>query len=143
MEGVESQPVTYMICTAPASMPSLLQIPLELIADILAQLDLLSLLSASRVCRQLAAICRDPLLNPWRSRIEQVLKDEAPDDEFKLLQNLSCLQCIPRRNWFLLLTVASPEFLLFNDVPLLNDDIYEEAFKTRFLPSWAKWYSFC
>lgn len=119
----------------------LLNLPAELIADIISNLDLLSLRNVSYTCNQLRTICADEVLNPWHARLLTVLKHEEPEEEFKFVQHLSCYPCIPRRNWLYILTTASPDFILFNDIPYLPDSTWEEAFKTRFLPSWAKWYA--
>ncbi|CAG8475193.1 1970_t:CDS:2 [Acaulospora colombiana] len=90
---------------------SLLTLPAEIIADIFSFLDLTSLLSASR----------------------------PEGQEYRLLQNLSCISCIPRRNWLHILTLGPPSLILYNDIPWLPDDLWGEAFMIRFLPSWTKW----
>ncbi|PVG03624.1 hypothetical protein CPB86DRAFT_378138 [Serendipita vermifera] len=122
-----------------AMQASLLTLPTEIIADIFSLLDLTSLLSASRVCKAFASICADPSLNPWSYRFRIVLRNKPEEQEYRLLQNLSCISGIPRRNWVHILALAPPSLILFNDTPWLPDDLWREAFMIRFLPSWTKW----
>jgi len=116
-------------------------LPLEIISDILAFLDLVSLLQASQTSKLLAAVCRDEHLNPWTSRLKTVLRDQEAvnEGEQELLNHLGCYSSIPRQNWLLILSLASPEKLLFNDIPWLPDELWHRAFMMRFLPSWTRW----
>lgn len=114
---------------------SLDTLPVELIASILAGLDIPSLRCASEVCAHLRAVTSDSLLNPWRQPILRTLMQQSLGD----LKTLSVLSTVPRHNWIEILCYASPEFLLFEaTLPNLSDDQYQTAFLRRFLPSWSK-----
>jgi hypothetical protein len=124
----------------PSPMATLTKLPQELIADILAFLDLYTLLQISQTSRFFAAICRDGFLNPWRDPLRVVLRRQpTSEDEQQLLMHLGCYSSIPRQNWLHILSLVPPEFVLFNDIPWLPDEIWHQAFMIRFLPSWARW----
>ncbi|KAF9511575.1 hypothetical protein BS47DRAFT_1486766 [Hydnum rufescens UP504] len=114
---------------------SLETLPVELIAAILSQLDIISLKNVSTVSSRLRAVASDPLLNPWRAPILHELSLRIPDG----LRSISVLSSVPRHNWLEILCYASPDFLLFQaTLPNLTESQYEEAFRRRFLPSWTK-----
>ncbi|KAG8802914.1 hypothetical protein FRC17_006316, partial [Serendipita sp. 399] len=114
-------------------------LPPELLTSIFEYLDLKSLIHVSGVCKHFKTVCSDPVLNPWRGQIEQVLRMRAPPEQFQVLRHLGWYSAVPKENWLYILTVASPDFILFNDVPPLPEAYWEYAFKHRFLPSWIKW----
>jgi len=118
-----------------ATFLSLETLPVELIASVFAELDILSLRRASETCARLRAVASDALLNPWRSPILRALAQHSPVE----LKHISVLSTIPRQNWIDILCYASPEFLLFDaTLPNLSEEQYKIAFRKRFLPSWAK-----
>ena len=118
-----------------ATFVSLETLPVELIASVFAELDILSLRRASETCARLRAVASDALLNPWRSPILRALAQRSPVE----LKHISVLSTIPRQNWIDILCYASPEFLLFDaTLPNLSEEQYKTAFRKRFLPSWAK-----
>ncbi|KAK7060391.1 hypothetical protein VNI00_001156 [Paramarasmius palmivorus] len=112
-------------------------LPVEIIADILGELDLPSIVSVSHSSRHLNAITSDPSLNPWRRPILRALYlDEYHDS----LRNLSVRLTVPRQNWVDILTLASPQWILFEaTLPNLKASEWEESFYRRFLPGWRKW----
>ncbi|KAG8784101.1 hypothetical protein FRC15_003988 [Serendipita sp. 397] len=114
-------------------------LPPELLTSIFEYLDLQSLINISRVCKHFRTVCSDPVLNPWREQIEYVLRCKAPPQQFRLLQHLGWYTSVPKENWLHILAVASPEFILFSDIPPLAERYWEQAFQLRFLPSWVKW----
>lgn len=124
------------------------QLPLELIATILSYLELSSLIHVISVCKLLANVCKDPLLNPWRTPIQRALTNynlgAEDDDEWltndsRILEHLSCYFGIPKNNWIDILATAPASFILFHEIPWLPDQSWQEAFMRRFLPSWARW----
>ncbi|KAI0089061.1 hypothetical protein BDY19DRAFT_889736 [Irpex rosettiformis] len=115
-------------------------LPVELIAEILGELDLTSLILVSYLSRRLHAIASDPSLNPWRRPILRNLR--LPLDELyeTCLKTLSVRQTVPRHNWVEIISLARAEWLLFDaTLPRLNEWEWEECFKRRFLPGWQKW----
>lgn len=114
---------------------SLDNLPVELIASILSDLDIPALRNVSETCAYLRAIASDSLLNPWRRPILRALMQHS----LAPLKTLSVLSTVPRHNWLEILCYASPDFLLFEaTLPNLLDSQYEIAFRRRFLPSWSK-----
>ncbi|KAL1735886.1 hypothetical protein EV714DRAFT_267431 [Schizophyllum commune] len=112
-------------------------LPVELIADIMGELDLPSLIVMSQLSSRCLSIASDRQLNPWRRPILRALRASGYEDD---LRNLSVRQCVPRQNWIEILSLASPSFLLFEaNLPKLSADDWEECFRRRFLPSWTKW----
>ncbi|TRM68193.1 hypothetical protein BD626DRAFT_481040 [Schizophyllum amplum] len=112
-------------------------LPVELIADIMGELDLPSLIVASHLSTRCLSIASDRQLNPWRRPILRALHTLNYEDD---LRNLSVRQGVPRQNWIEILSLASPSFLLFEaNLPKLSADEWEECFRRRFLPSWSKW----
>lgn len=120
-------------------------LPVELIADILSELDLSSLITVSHLSRRLHAITSDSSLNPWRQPILRTLRTGSPHTSQTpsydpSLANLSVRLTVPRQNWVEILSIAKAEWLLFNaTLPNLPSKEWEEAFRRRFLPSWQKW----
>ena len=112
-------------------------LPVELIADILGELDLASLIKISQLSRRLHDIVSDPSLNPWRRPILRNLRSSTYE---LCLANLSVRWSVPRHNWIEILSLATPHFILFQvTLPNLASDQWQEAFKRRFLPGWQKW----
>ncbi|KAL1680750.1 hypothetical protein EV122DRAFT_207146 [Schizophyllum commune] len=112
-------------------------LPVELIADIMGELDLPSLIVMSQLSSRCLSIASDRQLNPWRRPILRALRASGYEDD---LRSLSVRQCVPRQNWIEILSLASPSFLLFEaNLPKLSADDWEECFRRRFLPSWTKW----
>lgn len=112
-------------------------LPVELIADILAELDLESLITLSYLSRRLHNIASDSSLNPWRRPILRTLRSGQYEDSLK---HLSVRSTVPRQNWVEILTLAFPSFILFDaTLPNLKVSDWEECFKRRFLPGWRKW----
>ncbi|EKM79873.1 hypothetical protein AGABI1DRAFT_106215 [Agaricus bisporus var. burnettii JB137-S8] len=112
-------------------------LPVELIADILAELSLADLIVAAYLSRRLHTVASDPALNPWR---KPILRNLCTHNYEPALANLSVRSIVPRHNWIDILTRARPSFLLFQaTLPNLKQSEWEEAFRRRFLPSWAKW----
>ncbi|KAF9443324.1 hypothetical protein P691DRAFT_738030 [Macrolepiota fuliginosa MF-IS2] len=112
-------------------------LPVELIADILGELDLDSLVSCSYLSRRLYLVASDPALNPWR---KPILRNLSTHNYEPALKHLSVRMTVPRHNWVDILSLARPSFLLFEaTLPNLKGSEWEECFKRRFLPSWKKW----
>ncbi|KAF9078122.1 hypothetical protein BDP27DRAFT_1310815 [Rhodocollybia butyracea] len=119
-------------------MSSFLTLPVELIADILSELDLESLITISYLSRRLNNIVSDPALNPWRQPIFRSLRSGKEESS---LRHLSVRKIVPRHNWIEILTLASPSFILLEaTLPNLKSEEWEECFNRRFLPGWRKWY---
>ncbi|KAK7676884.1 hypothetical protein QCA50_020140 [Cerrena zonata] len=119
-------------------------LPVELIADILGELDLSSLIKVSYLSRRLRAITSDSSLNPWRQPILRTLRDTSqstPSSAYDpSLANLSVRVTVPRQNWVEILSIAKAEWLLFSaTLPNLPSKDWQEAFRRRFLPGWQKW----
>ena len=114
-------------------------LPVELIADILGELDIASLVIVSYLSRRLQAIASDSSLNPWRRPILRALCKS--EDEYEPgLKHLSIRQTVPRQNWVEVLSLAKAEYLLFETtLPNLREAEWEECFRRRFLPGWTKW----
>ncbi|THH30697.1 hypothetical protein EUX98_g3509 [Antrodiella citrinella] len=115
-------------------------LPVELIADILGELDLATLIVVSYLSRRLHTISSDSSLNPWRRPIHRNLHD-APEKTYEpALKHLSVRHTVPRHNWLEILSVAKAEWLLYQaTLPNLKESEWEECFKRRFLPGWQKW----
>ena len=112
-------------------------LPVELIADILGELDLESLIVLSYLSRRLHDIASDSSLNPWRRPILRSLYSGQYKDSLK---HLSVRLTVPRQNWIEVLTLARPTFILFEaTLPNLKNSEWEECFSRRFLPGWRKW----
>ncbi|KAF5363744.1 hypothetical protein D9756_000194 [Leucocoprinus leucothites] len=111
--------------------------PVELIADILGELDLASLVTCSCLSRRLRCVASDPALNPWR---KPILRNLQSHNYEPALKHLSVRTAVPRHNWIDILSVARPPFLLFDaTLPNLKEPEWEECFLRRFLPGWRKW----
>jgi len=119
-------------------MPTTLEsLPVELITKILGDLDLDTLVKVSYLSRRLMHIASDTSLNPWRRPILQNLVSNGYEPSFR---HLSLRSVVPRSNWIDILTLAPPDFLLFEaSLPNLKDSEWEECFRRRFLPGWLKW----
>lgn len=112
-------------------------LPVELIADILSELDLDSLIRCSYLSKRLHLVASDPALNPWR---KPILRNLIAHNYEPALKHLSVRMTVPRHNWVEILSLAHPSFLLFEaTLPNLKESEWEECFKRRFLPSWRKW----
>lgn len=113
-------------------------LPVELIADILGELDLSSLVTVSYLSNRLRAISSEPSLNPWRRPILRTLYH--PDAEYDpALRHLSVRSTVPRNNFVEILSMARAHYLLFEaSLPHLKDSEWEECFRRRFLSSWTK-----
>ncbi|OAX44035.1 hypothetical protein K503DRAFT_579751 [Rhizopogon vinicolor AM-OR11-026] len=112
-------------------------LPVELIAKILGDLDLDTLVKVSYLSRRLRHITSDTSLNPWRQPILQNLASHSYEPSFR---HLSLRSVVPRSNWIDILTLAPPGFLLFQtSLPNLKATEWEECFRRRFLPGWLKW----
>ncbi|CAG7848441.1 SubName: Full=Uncharacterized protein {ECO:0000313/EMBL:CCA71228.1} [Serendipita indica DSM 11827] len=118
-------------------MALLASLPPELLVKIFEYLDLCSLVDVSAVCSSFRVVCRE--LNPWRAQIARVLRDQQPQTEYCILLHLSWYSAVSTQNWIHILVVASPEHILFHDIPPLPEDIWHAAFTQRFLPSWQRW----
>ncbi|KIK67791.1 hypothetical protein GYMLUDRAFT_1013857 [Collybiopsis luxurians FD-317 M1] len=119
-------------------MSTFLTLPVELIADILSELDLESLIKISYLSRRLYDIVSDPSLNPWRKPILRSLYSENGESALK---HLSVRRIVPRHNWIEILSLASPTFILHEaTLPNLKSEEWEECFYRRFLPGWRKWH---
>ncbi|KAL7282564.1 hypothetical protein ACG7TL_004035 [Trametes sanguinea] len=120
---------------------SLEALPVELVADILGELDIASLVIVSNLSRRLRAVASEPSLNPWRRPILRNLVDL--DSEYEpALKHLSVRQTVPRQNWVEILTLGKAEYLLFEmTLPNLKEAEWEECFRRRFLPGWVNWKS--
>jgi len=115
------------------------RLPVELVVDILALLDLSSLIIVSSLSRLLRQLCADPALNPWKSAIFRNLhSDDAVYED--ALRNLAVRSAVPRNNWVDVLSVARAEYLLYElTLPVLSEADWQLCFKKRFLPDWARW----
>ena len=112
-------------------------LPVDLIADILGELDLDSLITISILSKRLRNIVSDPSLNPWRRPILRVLRS---DNYESALKNLSVRSTVPRQNWIEILSLASSSFILYEaTLPNLTSEEWEECFNRRFLPGWRRW----
>ncbi|KAL1946489.1 hypothetical protein VTO73DRAFT_14593 [Trametes versicolor] len=114
-------------------------LPVELVADILGELDIASLITVSCLSRRLRAVASEPSLNPWRQPILRNLLD--PNEVYEpALKHLSVRQTVPRQNWVEILALGKAEYLLFGmTLPNLKEAEWEECFRRRFLPGWIKW----
>jgi hypothetical protein len=116
-------------------------LPDDLIAEILGELDLESLVKVSYLSRRLYLVASDPFLNPWRRSIARNLNHLTYEKELK---HLSVRTIVPRHNWIEILTVARPSYILYEaTLPNLKAIEWEECFSRRFLPSWKKWKKDC
>ncbi|CAE7195135.1 unnamed protein product [Rhizoctonia solani] len=139
-------------------------LPPELISLIFGLLDLLSLKNCSDSCRVLRAVCSNSLLNPWhhpvrraiyesfidhltksqrhpnRDVIEYPLDVALTDHESQTLAVLAALgafSCVPRSVIVDILALSPPRFLLYHSTrSTLPRELWEQAFRRRFLPSW-------
>ncbi|KII94993.1 hypothetical protein PLICRDRAFT_33820 [Plicaturopsis crispa FD-325 SS-3] len=120
---------------------SLESLPVELVADILGELDLESLIVMSYLSRRLHHIATDETLNPWRRPILHNLRSGTYE---RSLAQLSVRRTVPRHNFLEILSIARPAFLLFEaTLPNLDESYWEECFRRRFLPGWSRWKKDC
>ena len=113
------------------------RLPVELIADVLGELDLESLVKVAHLSKRLYAIASDSSLNPWRRPILRNLRSQCYEPSLK---NLSVYSVVPRQNWIEILALARSEFILYAaTLPNLKDIEWEECFNRRFLTGWRKW----
>ncbi|GJE84346.1 hypothetical protein PsYK624_004220 [Phanerochaete sordida] len=115
-------------------------LPVELIAEILGELDVQSLITVSYLSRRLYSVASDSSLNPWRRPILQNLL-RHPDAPYEpSLTHLSVRTTVPRQNWIEILSLGrAPWLLLEATLPHLKEAEWEECFRRRFLPGWQKW----
>jgi len=100
-------------------------------------LDLASLIVVSYLSRRLHTIASDRSLNPWRAPILRNLHNGAYEDSLK---HLCVRTTVPRQNWIEVMSMAHPQFLLFEATPPnMKEADWQECFKRRFLPGWEKW----
>ncbi|EIM85716.1 uncharacterized protein STEHIDRAFT_169568 [Stereum hirsutum FP-91666 SS1] len=112
-------------------------LPVELIAGIMEQLDLESLITLSYLSHRLHHIASDFSLNPWR---RPLLSNLLSGKYENCLKHLSVRSIVPRQNWVEILSMARSSFLLFDaTLPNMKEVEWEECFKRRFLPGWQKW----
>ncbi|CAE6460344.1 hypothetical protein ACGC1H_005990 [Rhizoctonia solani] len=142
----------------------LCDLPPELISSILGLLDLLSLRNCSETCRVLREVCSDSLLNPWHHPVRRAIYNsfvdhleesrrhsnqdfiEYPLDvaltnhESQTLATLAAFgtfSCVPRSVLVDILALSPPRFLLYHSTrSKLPRELWEQAFRRRFLPSW-------
>lgn len=113
------------------------RLPVDLIAEILGELDLDSLVKMAYVSKRFYSVASDPSLNPWRRPIMRMLHVHMYE---AALKHLSVRLTVPRRNWIEILALARPSFVLYDaTLPNLRSEEWEECFRRRFLPSWEKW----
>ncbi|GJJ07166.1 hypothetical protein Clacol_001366 [Clathrus columnatus] len=134
-------------------------LPVELVAEILSELDLSTLITVSCLSRRLRTILSDASLNPWRKPMlhgltyvppppsTSVTEDSSTNTSLKNLYpnidpalfNLSVRNMVPKQNWIEVFARAPPEWILYEStIPNLRDSEWEECFKRRFLPGWKK-----
>ncbi|KAJ7228426.1 hypothetical protein GGX14DRAFT_692450 [Mycena pura] len=111
-------------------------LPVELIAKIIGELDLDDVIRMSQLSRRLKLVASDAVLNVWRLPIMRTLRLNQYETALK---NLSVHMSVPRHNWVDILAMANAPYILFEStLPNLKEAEWEEAFKMRFLPSWAR-----
>ncbi|KAK2466051.1 hypothetical protein APHAL10511_001693 [Amanita phalloides] len=109
-------------------------LPAELLAAVLAELDIPDLITAAQLCTRIRAVSADTTLNPWRAPIVRALQTGRHPDA---LQHLSAHSTVPTHNWVDILALARPAFILFHlSLPRLSADHWRTALARRFLPSW-------
>jgi hypothetical protein len=116
-------------------------LPVELIAEILSELDVQSLIIVSCLSRRLRTVASDTSLNPWRRPILRNLLTPVGAQYEPCMTNLFVRHTVPRQNWIEIASLARAEWLLFEATgrPNLKEVEWEECFRRRFLPSWQKW----
>ncbi|PCH40867.1 hypothetical protein WOLCODRAFT_71219 [Wolfiporia cocos MD-104 SS10] len=118
-------------------MVSLQDLPVELIADILGELDVSSLVKVSQTSRLLRSVCSEPNLSPWRRAMRRTLRGPAGQYD-PALQHLSVRAVVPRSDFIELFSRADARYLFNATWPNLRDREWKECFRRRFLPGWAK-----
>lgn len=114
-------------------------LPVELIAEVLGELDLQSLITTSCLSRRLRSVVSDSSLNPWRKPILQNLKNPPYEP---CLKYLATRYTVPRQNGVEIVSLSKAEWLLFEaTLPNLKESEWEECFNRRFLPGWRRWKS--
>src|SRR5882762_3524396 len=112
-------------------------LPVEIIAAIMEELDLETLVAVCYLSRRMRDIASDECLNPWRRPVYHSLQSGKC---LNTLKHLSVRSTVPRQNWIEILSIAPPSFLLFEVTwPNLSEAEWCECFKRRFLPGWQKW----
>jgi hypothetical protein len=115
----------------------IVDLPVDIIAEILGELNLDSLINASYASKQFHMVASDTSLNPWRRPILRNLRSTTYDTALK---HLSVHSIVPRQNWIDILSAARPFFILYEaTLPNLKSSQWEECYKRRFLPGWQKW----
>ena len=116
----------------------IVNLPVDLIAEILGELDLDSLINVSYASKQFHMVASDTSLNPWRRPILRNLRSTTSYES--ALKHLSVRSIVPRQNWVDILSAARPSFILYEaTLPNLKSTQWEECYKRRFLPGWRKW----
>ncbi|KAJ1305301.1 hypothetical protein OPQ81_000324 [Rhizoctonia solani] len=143
----------------------LCDLPPEIISLILGFLDLVSLKNCSESSRVLREVCSDPLLNPWHHPVRRAIYESFLDHSTKsqrhpnrdiieypfdvplsyhesqtleLLATLGAFSCVPRSVLVDILALSPPRFLLYHSArSKLPRDLWKQAFRRRFLPSWV------
>lgn len=115
-------------------------LPVELIAEIMSELDLTSLITVSYLSRRLRTVASDSSLNPWRRPILRNLRLHATAPYESCMKHLSVRSTVPRQNWIEIMSLARADWILFEATAAnLKEAEWEECFRRRFLPSWQKW----
>ncbi|KAJ7129420.1 hypothetical protein C8R44DRAFT_776753 [Mycena epipterygia] len=111
-------------------------LPVELISKIIGELTIEDVIKTSQLSRRLKLVASDTILNVWRLPI---LRNLHSDEYEAALKNL-VVYSVPRHNWIEILSLAKASYILFEmTLPNLKEAEWEEAFRRRFLPSWARW----
>ncbi|KAF8165556.1 hypothetical protein B0H34DRAFT_689562 [Crassisporium funariophilum] len=112
-------------------------LPVDLIAEILGELDLDSLIKMSYLSKRFHSVASDSSLNPWRRPILRNLRSSTYESALK---HLSVRMTVPRQNWIEILALARPAFILYEaSIPNLRSSEWEECYKRRFMPGWRRW----
>ncbi|KAJ8515337.1 hypothetical protein ONZ45_g7215 [Pleurotus djamor] len=131
-------------------------LPVELIAEILGELDLESLIKIAYLSRRLHSIAGDSSINPWRRPIIRTLRSLPRPSSLtpsssssplatrslyeSTLRTLGTRYVVPKQNWVEILSIGNPGYLLYHTIiPNLSDSDWEECFMRRFMPGWRKW----
>jgi hypothetical protein len=116
-----------MASAKPKRVVTLESLPVELIAEILGELDIESVIKLSYLSKRLHFVSSDSSLNPWRRPIFRNLQSNIYEP---CLKHLSVRSTVPRQNWIEILSVARPAFLLYEaTLPNLQAVEWEECFR--------------
>jgi hypothetical protein len=118
--------MTMDVATMTVSLESL---PVELIADIMSELDLESIIALSYLSKRLHSVASNPSLNPWRLPILRNLRSPHGTYE-RYMKHLAVRSTVPRSNWIDILSLAQSRYILFEStMPNLMEAEWEECFK--------------